>query len=444
MTDTTKHYSIRVAQGVERLFEDNSVVILERYGFSLSQENELNYTLSGSAGEPELREALGAIDKVDVISLFHKIAAADEDFKQIVIQVRDYNSLGTMLAADDPDFPFNSFVGPCFSKALRPQVNDRFKTLVSELEGVGVTALVGVEFEFCVPKRPLSGYEGNITEYAEGVVTTLNEAVKIPEYRQDFDFADRARTIANEFEARDFIMLYAHESDPLLSEFFEPKFGRSQDGTGYYDNDNVFELSSRPREISQFFDEYPLVQRRLFDTLYKFAFKPREEISQQLSVSFWRDGRNVLLGKTEEDRHITERIVRALGSTFEDADHFILPETRDGCDVDVPVVSPSRYSSIRHAYGRIELKGFYKEAQDLMLGAVLALGACKEALQKHQCPKKCTLLQLKLQIIYVRGFDMRSMAALSILRQARLCQTRAILISVRVKYLPNFSLRARC
>lgn len=268
--------------------------------------------------------------------------------------------LEAQLLSRDAGFPLGGTNGFPWSWPFNARLETRFKELLLELSTFGITMKMGVELELSLSVLPEDSHLPKIEQLVESLIAKEKQPKRLSQIQ--------------DFLPRDFLMLDLYENDETIKESFDYKFGYSQPSS-YYDNPNVFEFNTKPLEAEDFFKTYLPAQKHLLTKFLEYGFSIQGHVAQQLSVSFWRDGRNIILAETRDDDAFSARIFDALGSALNDGHILHFPSFVRPTVSGIPVISPSRVSIARHAQGRIELKGFALENQHLLIGAVIAAGA---------------------------------------------------------------------
>lgn len=383
-------YSIELNEGARTVFSEQAIEVISKLGVRQSDFSDGKVVITAPEDIALMRQALEKICPSDLQAIFQKVARLPEPFEEAVKQVHRLNILKDRNTSSDPDFPLGGLTGFPYSWPFNKYIQGRFLSLLSDLEQHGITMQIGAELEFAVSPIPLSGYEKAFLDFREKVdleeLTPLIPSMLSGELNDPETIA-RIRQLT-QFLPRDFLMLHLYEHDDIIKQTFEYKFGTDLGGSGYYDNEHMFELNTPPLDAATFFETYIPAQRHILEKLIEFGFPIQGEVSQQLNMSFWRDGRNILLGETPADSELTQKIIRSLGYTLDTGGHDLIVSAEFvGSQGDYPVISPSRVSLARHAHGRIEMKGFIQNSHHLILGATLGAAAAVTSLTPESYAK---------------------------------------------------------
>ena len=369
-SDQSKYYDVQLHDGVLDLFDDEAKSVLKENGIIVSKISDGKVSLHALSDATSLKEAFQRISPLSIQGVFSAMAKAPDEVIEAIEYVNRLNLLKSKFQSPDPRFPFGGMEGFPYSSSMDEEIEQRFDYLLARLKSHGITMKVGVELEFVLTPEPLNGFGSRLDAFMAQVKEDEIEKSKTNNDIEKSAHIRRLQGIAK-FTERDFFMLYLYEYDDVIPKVFEHKFGAEGGGIGYYDNDHVFEMTTPPVEAEDFFPSYLDAQRHLLGKCLEFGFKTQGRIMQQLNMSFWHDGRNILLAETPEDEELSAVIIQAMGRMLENGHELILPNQVIQADRDCPIISPSRLSLARHSHGRIELKGFANEAQHLILGATL-------------------------------------------------------------------------
>lgn len=379
-TRETAHYHVQVYEGIPAWLSVESESILKAHGFDYKKLDGRNYSLSGPDDMPTLCAALSALPQGTIDPLEICAEVISDPLKRALKVADDVHRLKFKCIDANPEYPIGNLTGVPYSMPLDATLKARFGELLDALAAQGIMMRMGAELELVLSVGALTHCDDALNQMAHALVKkesdAFNRAVTTEKKRYH---AERLLAI-REFNARDFVMMHLLESDPLTSGVFEHSFGRRQGGAGYYDNENVFELRTEILSAETFFELYTAAQRRVLEAVYQYRFKISSNLSQQLNVSFWRDGKNILLCETPEDEALTRKIIRGMGWATEEGYSLYFPSEARYNRGSVPVISPSRFSTIRHAHGRLEIKGFHNESQHLIVPAVMAAGVVSAVL----------------------------------------------------------------
>lgn len=377
-------FVIKLHEGVGRLFSQEAEERLYELGFILTSKDNGEVEFQAPTDDAiAIQEALITLEPPDLKQAVLSIASAPESIKNIIENADAYKRLVFRTLSHDKAYPLGAVEGFPHSWPHNTAIQKRFNNLLEELAEQGITLQFGAEFEFALKAMPIDGFRHRIEAFSTKVANDTASSLKDVFEKEQRDKALRRAFEISHFLPRDLLMLDIHEYDPITNGFFEHSFGREIGGVGYYDNDGVFELRTKPMEPKAFFDNYIHAQQRVMEKIAEYGFPMVGRLSQHLSVSFWKNERNILLAEKPEDEELAKSIIQVLGNAFDDGIFMIGPERMMGGSLSVPTISPSRLSSMRHAYGRIEMKGFQLEAQHLLLGATLCAGAAQIASNNH-------------------------------------------------------------
>lgn len=385
MSDSTQQahtadYTVKLAHGVTEMFDPATLLVLEQEGVSISNRETGVINIKASGEQAELRSLF---EKVSPIALQQAFAVATElsdKLKSAMESAIEHHRAAKRFISRDPDFPLGgSSDGVPYSWPFNAELEDQFEGLLSKLRQNGIEMKIGVELELSLSRDPIKGYEDKIRNYAEALVR--READK---WRNDGNAASRERIEhIMTFHHRDFLAFQLYEEDSVIQEVFEHKAGTANGGNGYYDNDEMYEFTTKPMAAEDFFGKYIPAQRHLLKRCHEFGFMLQGKVAQQINMSFWKDGRNIMLSETPEDEELCKKIIQAFGFALEDGFDLMIPSVEAENSHPFDIVSQSRVSCSRHAYGRLELKGFIFEAHHLIVGACLGAGAALSAIDEN-------------------------------------------------------------
>lgn len=373
------NYAVKLAPGVTKIFDSTTLSALKAEGVLISDANAGVINITASGEQAVLRSLF---EKVSPIALQQAFAVATElpdALKSAMESAREYHRAAKSLISRDPNFPLGgSSEGIPYSWSFNTELEGQFEGLLSKLKQHDIEMKIGVELELSLSRDPINGYEDRIKNYAKALVE--REANKL---KNDGDTASR-ETIEHimTFHFRDFLAFQLYEEDPVIQEVFEYKAGTANGGNGYYDNDDMYEFTTKPLPAEDFFEKYIPAQRHLLEKCHEFGFMLQGKVAQQINMSFWKDGRNIMLSETPEDEELCKKIIQAFGFGLEDGFDLMIPSVEAENSYPYDLVSQSRVSCSRHAYGRLELKGFIFEAHHLIVGACLGAGAALSATDK--------------------------------------------------------------
>lgn len=376
----SKDYTVKLAHGVTEMFDRTTLSVLQEEGVSISNGEAGVINITASSEEAALRSLF---EKVSPIALQQAFAVATEvpyALKSAMESAQEYHRAAKRFISRDPAFPLGgSSDGIPYSWPFNSELESQFEGLLSKLLQHGIEMKIGVELELSLSRDPIKGYEDKIRNYAEALVK--READK---WQNDGDTTSRDNIAhISTFHFRDFLAFQLYEEDPVIQEVFEYKAGTANGGNGYYDNDEMYEFTTKPLAAEDFFAKYIPAQRHLLERCHEFGFMLESKVAQQINMSFWKDGRNIMLAENPEDEKLCERVIQAFGFALEDGFDLMIPSVEAENSHKFDLVSQSRVSCSRHAYGRLELKGFIFEAHHLIVGACLGAGAALSAIDEN-------------------------------------------------------------
>ncbi len=303
---------------------------------------------------------------ISIITAHHWMSA--QDFGHFVSNLPDYmfdnisrqdstslQRLERQRIAEEDGYPIRSIERP-LTWPVNDLIPDELDYLQEDLQELGIDNVkIGTEIEFISSASPIAGNTAWL-EKKEQILEQLSQEIEkaAPEKRT---LLEEKKYAISEFTAREIMMYDLVEQDKRTRNILEPIFGKNQDGTGYYDGDNVLELKLKPVSPKQQIKNRKTTLGALYEKTVKYGLILENNPSYHLSFSFWKDGKNVFDPQNPEFTTRGKAIAEGMTSAAYDVIPTLISGENLNKSLQTPVsLSINRTSFLRFANERIELR----------------------------------------------------------------------------------------
>ncbi|MFZ4762479.1 MAG: hypothetical protein ACOYK8_06665 [Alphaproteobacteria bacterium] len=275
-----------------------------------------------------------------------------------------------------------------FTAPMQHTTRNELPQLAEKLASHGVDSIkIAFEIEFGL--QPLPGINlQKIEQLRAEIIAELEEALagvpdQIGQGRYEAGFYRERLNNVQQFTVADLIMYDLIERDPRTSNGLELLFGRTTDGSGYYDaNLSTLELKTIPLEWPEALENRTIILEALFEKAKDLGciFLEGTTPRHQINISFWQQGKNLMeVGKDgsatglPKGASIIEGVTKAVYEAFP---VFFTKNIWDKLAKSFTINAlPNRMAAVRTHHNRVELRpelNTHEEDIELMVAVAMA------------------------------------------------------------------------
>ncbi len=262
-----------------------------------------------------------------------------------------------------------------FTWGLRESLPEEIEGQLRILKEFGISRVeTGLEIEFSVPEKPVTGFNGWV-KTKKTILSGLRwELSKEKGPIKQKKLAEKIEQVKT-FNAREILMYELIEMDPRTRDILEPLFGAHSDG-GYYDGINCLELKLKPCSPQKMLENRRIVLSALFEKTFKYGLEIVGLPSIHLNISFWDKDGNLFSDKHPRFKSKTKRLVEGIAKGFYDGIFTVINKYDVDSNRLMKVgVDINRQNILRYSKERLEVRPSsrdIKQDPDMLLAVFLA------------------------------------------------------------------------